>query len=631
MRLCGGFLINDDRTMRYLKAAVLAVSDAVLLVFSLGIACLLVNHRLPILDLSLLPMLIFAVFLQLLVFLRFGLYRAVLRYASIDFLITVLKAVTVANIVFVTSLYIVQVHILLSVIFVDWLLTVFFVGGGRFVVRYYFELRNRYRSGKRVLIYGAGDMGVLALRQLMLNKTVRYWPIGFIDDDKTKHGTVIHGVKVLGTNAELEQITERYRAEEVVVAIAGINGEQLRNVIKRCRQMNIACKIMPCFSRLFESNVRNVELADLMRRTPRDLDKVSIRDYLEDKVILVTGAAGSIGSEIVRQCLKYDPKCILAVDQSEYGLYSIQEELGNVNIKHILCDTKDVNSIERVFKGNKIDIVFHAAAYKHVSMLEENSIEAVKNNVGSTSSLCALADRYKIKNFVMISSDKAVRPASIMGATKRICELIVQNFDARCDTVFVAVRFGNVLGSSGSVVPKFIDQIHRGGPVTVTHPDATRYFMLVDEAVQLVLEAATIGKGGEIFILDMGKPVRITDMAEDLIYLMGRQPHKEIKVEFSGLKPGEKICEELFNDEIEERTKFREITIGKSKMMNWKWLDENIQQLLKHADKGNTDEVLGIMKVLVAEEGFMKESLRFQEIGGRLHAETLVEKVVAAN
>lgn len=550
---------------------------------------------------------------QVILFIRLGLYRAILRYASVDFLITVLKAVSIATGGLIIGFYLAQVNFTSKTLFVYWVLTIFLIGGSRFIVRYYFELVQRYHKGDNVLIYGAGDLGSLALRQLKLNKAVAYSPVGFIDDDPAKTGKVMHGIYVLGTSNDIEEIIDRKHVVDIVVAIADIDGDKLREVVKRCRNKNIACRIIPGYSRLveIEHDLRSIELADLMRRTPRDLDKAAIREHLKDKRIMVTGAAGSIGKELVKQCFEYDPEIVLALDRSECGLYQLQEELKTKRIEYVLADTADISRIDKIFDQKKPDIVFHAAAYKHVPLLESNPIEAIKNNISSTRNLCVLADKYKVNSFVMISTDKAVKPSSIMGATKRVCELIVQNFIGSGSTKFVSVRFGNVLGSSGSVVPKFIEQIRGGGPVTVTHPEATRYFMLIDEAVQLVLQAATIGKGGEIFILDMGKPVRILDMAEDLIYLMGRQPHKDIKIEFNGLRPGEKIYEELFSEEIEFKTKFKGITVGRPKVVDWQWLESNIRDMLEKCSNSTVNSAIAIMKTLVPEGTFREEIVKY--------------------
>lgn len=593
---------------RYPKIMLLVILDLFLLAVALLGACYLSGYTLHSDKTSIAGSLAVVVILQLVVFLRFGFYRAVLRYASIDFLISVVKGVSIAILVVMIGFYITQVQVPIRVLIVDWFLTIAFVGGSRFLVRYYFELRQRYQRGRRVLIYGAGDMGELAIRQLLRNKNVLYSPIGFVDDDAKKIGAVIRGVRVLGSLNDLDVIADNYRIEEVVVAIAEIGSDKLGMVVKKCRQKDIICRIIPCFSRLveIEPDIRNVELADLMRRSPRDLDKDTVEKYIKGKNVLISGAAGSIGSEIVRQCLQFSPKSILALDKSEYGLYALKEDLGSdgSEIQYLLGDISNRNRIEKILQSGRPDIIFHAAAYKHVPLLEANPTEGIRNNILGTKNLCELADKYKVSSFVMISTDKAVRPSSVMGATKRICELLVQNFDKRSNTEYVAVRFGNVLGSSGSVVPKFIGQIRKGGPVTVTHPDATRYFMLIDEAVQLVLQAAAIGKGGEIFILDMGKPVKIKDLAEDLIYLMGRRPHKDVQIDFCGLRPGEKIHEELFNDEIEKPTKFSEITIGKPKLVEWEWLNTNIDSLLEYTKNNLVECSLEMMGKIISEGDF---------------------------
>jgi len=590
----------------YARSALLVIADAVALSFSFIFSCYLFDRSLFVFHGLWFVFLFIIVFIQLLIFLRFGLYKAILRYASVDSIIVILKAVTLSALAVVLALYVMQKQVPVRVLFLNWLLTIFFIGGGRFIVRYYFELVQRFRKGRRVLIYGAGDMGSLALRQLFLNKAVLYSPVGFIDDDEKKHNSVIRGVKVMGGVGDIENIIAKHFVEEVVVAIAEIANDNLRKIVQKCREKGIICRIIPCFSRLveIEPEIRNIELADLMRRTPRDLDSESVRNLLRGKTVLISGAAGSIGSEIVRQCLSYEPKRVLAVDQSEFGLYALGEELGARTVHYVLCDTTNKMNLKKVFSEHNVEIVFHAAAYKHVPLLEINPVEAVRNNILSTRNLCELADEYKVESFIMISTDKAVKPSSIMGATKRICELIVQNFDAKSVSKFFSVRFGNVLGSSGSVVPKFVEQIKRGGPVTITHPDATRYFMLIDEAAQLVLQASTIARGREIFILDMGKPVRIQDMAEDLIYLMGRQPHQDIKITYTGLRVGEKVHEELFNSEIESTTRFKEITIAKPCIVDRVWLERKVDDLIASAENGDVKLVIERMKGIVSDGSF---------------------------
>jgi FlaA1/EpsC-like NDP-sugar epimerase len=351
--------------------------------------------------------------------------------------------------------------------------------------------------------------------------------------------------------------------------------------------------------------VRDLEIADLLRRSPRDLDMETIDKFIEGKRVLITGAAGSIGSELVRQCMKHDPDEVIALDQSENGLYNLKEEVGcEGRIKYILGDVTVRDNLEPVFESYRPQIIFHAAAYKHVPMLENNVLQAVINNIEGTRVVADMSDKFNVEKFVQISTDKAVRPSSVMGATKRVCELFIQNFNRISETEFVAVRFGNVLGSSGSVIPKFIDQIRDGGPVTVTHPETTRYFMLVSEAVQLVLQAAAIGDGGNIFILDMGSPVKITEMAEDLIYLMGREPYKDIEIEFTGLRPGEKIYEELFSEEIDSRTKYENITVAKATIIKWDAMVDKLDELIMRARSGDSREAIKFLSHLVSNGSF---------------------------
>ncbi len=585
------------------KIGVFLVSDVLTLLCSIIAACYLAGY--PTSWLRTHGVIYFPplLCLQLFTFMRLGLYRAISRYAGIDVLLTVLKALSLASLISTVGFYVSGVKIPLQVMVINWLLTVFGIGGSRFFVRYYYELRQRYRSGRRVLIYGAGDMGTLMLRQIKMNKIFKSSPVGFLDDASSKQGSIIQGLKVLGKLADLESIIDQYRIEDVIVAIAELPSEELRRVVKICRSKSIVCRIIPCFSKLLEAvpNLRNIELADLIRRSPRDLDMNQIQQYLYNQTVLVTGAAGSIGSELVRQCLKFSPQKVIAFDQSEYGLYALREDLGDEVVQYVLGDATIRGVVENIFKRENPSIVFHAAAYKHVPLLESNPLEAVRNNVQATKMLAEAAHRYGAKSFVLISTDKAVKPSNIMGATKRICELIVQNFDRISQTEYVAVRFGNVLGSSGSVIPKFLKQIQMGGPVTVTHPEATRYFMLTEEAVQLVLQAAALGRGGEIFLLNMGKPVKIFELAEDLIFLTGRQPHHDVQIHFTGLRPGEKIHEELLHAGVEEeKTRFTDITIGKPTAFDYALFESHLNRLLDFPPS-NTQDLLTLIKQIIPE------------------------------
>lgn len=591
---------------KYFKSIVLLIYDVIAVTSAIVVANYLVNYNFLWGKNDKIILLFSAVLLQPLIFLRFGLYRAVLRHASIDFLITVVKAVSVSMLALVFGVYIAQIHFTPQVLFTTWILNIFLVGGGRFMIRYYFELRRRFLKGRRVLIYGAGDMGILAARQLKLNKELLYTPVGFIDDNLSKRGSVVDGTKVLGSLAEMQQMIEIYHVEEVIIAIAGIEGEKIREVVRRCKESNMLCRTLPSFSKMLEihADMRNIELADLLRRSVRGMDISAIEKYLFDKRVLITGAAGSIGSELFSQCLQFKPSRLVALDNSEYGLYTLSEKSGNKKIDYILADVTNSEVMENVFAKCLPEIVFHAAAYKHVPMLEENPNAAIWNNIGGTRNVAELSDKYGVESFVLISTDKAVKPTSIMGATKKVCELIVQNFNSVSTTEFVVVRFGNVLGSSGSVIPKFLEQIKNGGPVTVTHPDMTRFFMLRDEAVQLVLQASAIGKGGEIFILNMGKPVKIVELAEDLIFLMGRRLGKDIKVVFTGPRNGEKIHEELINDETEKRTRFEDIMVGRTTVLDWSWLKEKVDILLSREFNNSFDKAVQVLYDLVPEGDF---------------------------
>jgi FlaA1/EpsC-like NDP-sugar epimerase len=527
----------------------------------------------------------------------FRFYQASLRHAGIDVMLTVVKTMSLSTLVFAFGMFISQETISPEFLVVDWLLATSFIGGHRFFVRFYFDRRQATRNGKRVLIYGAGDMGFLALRQLRMVCT----PMGFIDDDALKLGQVLQGIRVLGPIQRLEEILTRHQVEEIIIAIADIPGDALRDVVKRCRNRNVICRILPCFSQMLqmEPTLRNVELSDLIRRAPKDLDKSKIKSYLFGKTVLVTGAAGSVGSELVRQSLKFGPAKIIAFDQSESGLYALSEELGAERVSYCLGDACHYETVNDVFEKHSPTIVFHAAAYKHVPMLEVNALEAIRNNVGSTKTIAEVADRHKVESCVLISTDKAVKPSCVMGSTKRICELLIQNYNRFSCTNFMVVRFGNVLGSSGSVIPKFVEQIRAGGPVTVTHPDAARFFMLTSEAVQLVLQSSAIGEGGEIFILDMGEQVKIVEMAEDLIYLLGYKPHRDIQIVFEGLRPGEKIIEELFHEEIEKRTEFKDITVGRSVLLDWQWFEVRLEEMLRRCANGEEKAGLDIVQELV--------------------------------
>ncbi len=548
------------------------------------------------------------------IFARMGMYNAVWRYASVDSFVMIIKTVTLSVLVSVVIIFFIRdERTPRGVFIIYWMLLLFGMSGVRFSTRfyrYYFAIKGvRGKGRRRVLIYGAGSAGQMVAREMRYDHTHGYNPVCFIDDDLTKVGKKIHNLPIYSGASSLNEVVEKNNIEVVLIAIPSTSGEKVRGIVEGCTLSRIKFKTLPSLSDIVDGEVivnqiRDILIDDLLRRSPKDLDMERIKSFIVDKSVLITGAAGSIGSELSRQVARCKPSAELLVDNHEYGLYKINSELdGSQNdVEHnaILENvTKSVN-IENYLKRMKTDIIFHSAAYKHVSLVESNPCEAIINNVLGTVKVARLADKYNVETFVMISTDKAVRPSNVMGATKRVCELYIQNRNKISDTNFVAVRFGNVLDSSGSVVPKFRQQIKEGGPVTVTHPDVTRYFMLITEAVQLVMQAASLGDGGEIFILDMGKPVKILDMAKDMIMMMVPKQN-EVKIEFTGLGIGEKLHEELLINESEKDTRYESITIAGSTIVNWNELEDDIDELIRYAQDNNVDAAIRMLKKLVPE------------------------------
>lgn len=548
----------------------------------------------------------YALFLtiKLCLFILLGLYRAILRFSGLPLAVTILKTTCIASLLCFAIIALLDSQPIPNGFFVtDYLLTTFFVGLVRFAPRYILELWKE-KGSKRILIYGAGVLGEEVARKL-LRDPGEYHLVGFIDDNSSKVHQRLHNLPIYGPTSLLSQILTKHGISELIIAISLLDGEEIRKITSECRKNGVYCRIVPTFTDMLkrEIDIKNIDISDLLKREPKDLDEQQIRRFIRDKTILVTGAGGSIGSELSRQCIRYGAKRLILVDHSEFNLYSLQEELSRgKDLSLRFCLTNILNgNLEAVFREEKPSILFHTAAYKHVPIVESNAFEGVINNVQGTIKTAQLAEKYGVEKYVLISTDKAVRPTSVMGASKRIAELFIQNLNTNGKTEYISVRFGNVLGSSGSVIPKFIEQINRGGPITVTHQEVTRYFMLTNEAVKLVLQAASIGNGGEIFILNMGKPVKISEMAEDLIFLSGRKPHEDIRIEYSGLRPGEKLYEELLIDDTEKKTQYENITIGRATYVNWNWLTSKIDMILKHAGQNNLGEMLKAIKVLVPE------------------------------
>ncbi len=462
-----------------------------------------------------------------------------------------------------------------SVIGIDLFLSIVFIGFFRAFKRFLIERGGHHFP--KAIIYGANEKSN-TLIQSSINSQIPY-KIEAIVDEKYA-GNYFSNIPVYSFD-RLKDIIIFHQIDTILIA-KELSQKELDDLISQCSSLGVnKFKKTQILQDSKAPKLKNISVEDLLARHPKDLDKDAIANFIKDKVILITGAGGSIGSEIARQCAKYGAKKLLLLDHSEYNLYAIEEELSRYKPIPILKSIVDKELLEESFKKYKIDILIHAAAYKHVPLCEYNIAEAVKNNILGTKNVIDLSIKYQVKKFVLISTDKAVRPTNVMGATKRVCELYAQNVSS-LNTEIVAVRFGNVLGSSGSVIPKFKRQIEQGGPITVTHPDITRYFMLIPEACQLVLQAATIGKGGEIFILDMGEPVKIVDLAKKMCELSGK---KDIKIEFTGLRPGEKLYEELLIDEADAKTKYKSIMVAKPTKFDIKKLNDLIEKLLKSDNK----------------------------------------------
>ena len=478
--------------------------------------------------------------------------------------------------------------------------------------------RGNLREVQRVptLLIGAGEGGLLVARDVAARPDLGIEAVGFVDDDPEKLGTKIHGIPVLGTTAQIPEMCERYGAQDALITIASASGPDIRRINDICKEAGIRVKIIPPLSEIVGGkvsvgNIREVAIEDLLGRAPVELDLRAISEFIRDKVVLVTGAGGSIGSELCRQVSGFGPAKLILVELSENNLFHIHRELRGVpglQLEPVLADVADRPRVEATFARYAPDVVFHAAAHKHVPMMEWNPDQAIRNNVVGTRVIAETAARADVEAFVMISTDKAVRPTSVMGASKRAAELLVQALNAHSSTRFVTVRFGNVLGSRGSVVPIFKEQIAAGGPVTVTHPEMTRYFMTIPEACQLVMQAATMGEGAEIFILDMGQPVKIVDLARDLIRLSGLREDEDIKIEFIGVRPGEKLHEELSSVGELDETEHRKIKVEREPPRRLEDVDPAIGQL--EGSVNDPDGVRAALRRLIPEFSGVDEASR---------------------
>ena len=473
----------------------------------------------------------------------------------------------------------------------------------------YFRVNQNVEKSTKVLIIGAGSAGKLILREMFENPQLNMCPVGIIDDNINKLGKTYYNVAVVGTTDEIEQIAKNLNIDEIIFTIAKIDNVRKREIIQICKKTKCKVKTIPGICELIDGRVsiksiRDVNIEDLLGRESIKIKDPEVVNFIKNKKVLVTGAGGSIGSELSRQIGNLNPKELILVDIYENNVYAIQQELlrkyHNLNLKVLIASVRDKKRMDEIFNTYKPEIVFHAAAHKHVPLMEDSPCEAIKNNVFGTLNTAKISAKYNVERFVLISTDKAVNPTNIMGATKRCCEMIVQMLNKNSETEFVAVRFGNVLGSNGSVIPLFKKQIEEGGPVTVTHPKITRFFMTIPEAVSLVLEAGAIAKGGEIFVLNMGEPVKILDLAENLIKLSGFEPNVDIKIEITGLRPGEKLYEEILMDEEGlTSTKKDKIYIGQPIEVNQLEFFDKLNSLKNAVELEDENEVRYLMKDLV--------------------------------
>lgn len=540
-------------------------------------------------------------------------YSSLWRYAEIDEVIIIAKACIVNTALLIGVVLLMKLPIPFYFYYINYIMNVAIICGIRIVYRYLRHCRLRKISSSdvsRVLIIGGGNGGSMVINELYNNPQLNKVPVAIVDDDRSKIGRIMHGVPILDSTYEIESIVKKMKIDEIIFSIASINNERKQEILKICNQTKCRVRTIPGIYEIIDGKVdikkiRDVEIKDLLGRKPVEVNLNEISRYITDKVVLVTGGGGSIGSELCRQIAANNPKMLIIVDIYENNAYEIEQELirlykGNINLKTIIASIRDVKRMDRIFEQYNPNVVFHAAAHKHVPLMEVSPGEAIKNNVFGTKNIAELSHKYGVSRFVLISTDKAVNPTNIMGATKRAAEMIIQTMNECSKTEFVAVRFGNVLGSNGSVIPLFKKQIEEGGPITVTHPEIIRYFMTIPEAVQLVIQAGSMAKGGEIFILDMGQPVKILDLATNLIKLSGLEPGKDIKINYSGLRPGEKLYEELLMaEEGIIDTQHEKIFIGKPIELDKDFLYTKLDELKERVHNEDVDSIESLMKEIV--------------------------------
>jgi FlaA1/EpsC-like NDP-sugar epimerase len=613
--------LSDSRFLR--GVVVYAIEIATILLSALAAFLLRFDFRVPP---SYLPVLIAAVMVwipvKVLSFKALGLDRRWARYVSMQDLIRLATSNLIGSLISTFLLLALRTGVPRTVYVIDLLLSVTLTAGFRVGVRLLTEATRPHpvwRERKRTIVYGAGSAGAALLRDLGQNPALKYDVLGFVDDDLRKSGLVLQGVRVLGTGTELAPIAKKQRAEIVLIAIPSASGVQMMGILEQCNAAGVPYKTIPGLAEIIEESglgrqIRDVAVEDLLGRVPVSLEHERIRAKVSGRVILITGAGGSIGSEICRQVARFEPAAIVGYEIAESPLFRLQQETLRaypaVRFYAEIGSIQNPARLAEVFERHRPQVVYHAAAYKHVPLMESHIIEAVENNIFGTLNLVEAARKHRVGEFVMISSDKAVRPTNVMGATKRVAELLVRSLQPD-DGTYVSVRFGNVLGSNGSVVPIFKEQIARGGPVTVTHPEMRRYFMTIPEACQLVLQASTMGRGGEIFVLDMGEPVRIVELARNLIMLSGLRPEQDIRIEFTGVRPGEKLFEEL--SAAEEGlldTHHEKIRIFAGMARPWSEIERILGGMRRNCGGRDLDELLGGLRELVPEYSPSEKLLR---------------------
>lgn len=550
---------------------------------------------------------------KILTFVIFKLYKSLWRYASIEEGLRIIGAVIVGNLLFISCLYFFEIRFPRSVFLLTPILDIVFIGGTRFNYRMLRHLhtktfKKKDPSYKNVLIVGGGEAGAMVIRELHNHANLKMTPIVIIDDDVKKHRQQINGVPIVGGRDIIKTAVASYSIDIIIIAIPSAPPLEVRHLIELCNTTSCKIKILPGLYEIITGDVsfdqiRDVQIEDLLGREPVVLNNDELASFLGQKRICVTGGGGSIGSELCRQIARFNPKELIILDSYENNAYELEHELRKsfpaLTLSVIIASVRDKERMVSVFKTLQPQIVFHAAAHKHVPLMENNPSEAVKNNVFGTVNTIEAAITVHAEKFVLISTDKAVNPTNVMGTTKRICEMAVQAYNGKSSTEFVAVRFGNVLGSNGSVIPLFKRQIEHGGPVTVTHPDIIRYFMTIPEAAQLVLQAGAMAQGGEVFILDMGEPVKIVDLARNLIKLSGFEPDVDIAIEFTGLRPGEKLYEELLlAEEGIEKTRYAKIFIGNQTTPDITTLEKQLT-LLSEVLHNNPDIIKSVLKEIV--------------------------------